>query len=111
MVALAEMTKPKTDEPERRCIATGESAPKAGLIRFVVGPDGGIVPDLGERLPGRGIWVGADRDALQKAVDRKLFARAAKAGRNPGFSAASVLSTPISNSFADLTGVQVPRSL
>jgi len=66
------------DEPERRCIATGEAGPKSGLIRFVVGPDGQIVPDLLEKLPGRGIWVAADRDALARAVTRRLFARAAK---------------------------------
>ncbi|AZB69877.1 DUF448 domain-containing protein [Cereibacter sphaeroides] len=41
------------DEPERRCIATGEVTPKAGLIRFVVGPDDAAVPDLLGKLPGR----------------------------------------------------------
>ncbi|HDR28406.1 RNA-binding protein [Rhodovulum sp.] len=65
-------------EPERRCIATGEVQPKAGLIRFVVGPDDQIVPDLAAKLPGRGIWVAADRDALELAVRKRLFARAAK---------------------------------
>ena len=67
-----------SDEPERRCIATGESQPKSGLIRFVVGPDETIVPDLLEKLPGRGIWVAADRDALKKAVEKNLFSRGAK---------------------------------
>jgi len=65
--------------PERKCIATGEVHPVASLVRFVVGPDGEIVPDILGKLPGRGIWVSADRDALDKAVARKLFARAAKA--------------------------------
>jgi hypothetical protein len=65
--------------PERRCLATGESRPIHGLIRFVVGPDGTLAPDLAERLPGRGMWVSADRAALAKAVARNLFARAAKA--------------------------------
>ena len=66
-------------EPERRCIATGETGPKAGLIRFVVGPDDRIVPDLAGKLPGRGIWVSAERGALEKASSKGLFARAAKA--------------------------------
>ncbi|MEL7114345.1 MAG: RNA-binding protein [Pseudomonadota bacterium] len=70
-------TKDRT-EPERRCIATGDSQPKAGLIRFVVGPDSTIVPDVMGKLPGRGIWVAADRAALEKAVGKKLFARAAR---------------------------------
>lgn len=66
------------EDPERRCIATGETHPKRGLIRFVVGPDGSVVPDLMGKLPGRGIWVAAERAALEKAVSRKLFSRAAK---------------------------------
>jgi len=49
------------------------------MIRFVVGPDGAIVPDLAGKLPGRGIWVGADRAALERAVAKRLFARAARA--------------------------------
>ncbi|MGR3549459.1 RNA-binding protein [Pseudooceanicola sp.] len=71
--------KDRSDGPERKCIATGEVQPKNGLIRFVVGPESQIVPDVLEKLPGRGIWVSADREALDKAVAKKLFARAAKA--------------------------------
>lgn len=66
------------DGPERRCIATGEVQPASGLIRFVVSPDGLLVPDLGEKLPGRGIWVSSDRSALELAVKKKLFTRAAR---------------------------------
>ena len=66
------------NEPERRCIVTRESGPKAGLIRFVAAPDDEIVPDLAERLPGRGIWVSADAAALAKAAGKGHFARAAK---------------------------------
>lgn len=81
MTEVATMTKPerpKASEPERRCIATGEVQPKHGLLRFVVGPDTQIVPDYAERLPGRGIWVSSTRDAVGQAMDKKLFARAAK---------------------------------
>ena len=62
----------------RRCIASGESRPREALLRFVVGPNGALVPDLGESLPGRGLWVSAERAALAKACDRGLFARAAR---------------------------------
>ncbi|WP_116132907.1 RNA-binding protein [Tropicimonas sp. IMCC34043] len=65
-------------EAERRCIATGRVLGKADLIRFVVGPDNSVVPDLAEKLPGRGIWVSADRQALELAVRKRLFARSAK---------------------------------
>lgn len=64
--------------PERRCIATGEVRPKSGLIRFVANPDGRILSDLAGKLPGRGIWVAADRMALETAVRKRLFARGAK---------------------------------
>ncbi|TCS65244.1 RNA-binding protein [Primorskyibacter sedentarius] len=70
--------KDREDGPERKCIATGEVQPAAGLIRFVVGPENQIVPDILGRLPGRGIWVKADRAAIEKAAAKGLFARAAK---------------------------------
>ena len=63
---------------ERRCIATGKSGPKDPLIRFVIAPDGSVVADLAEKLPGRGLWLGASRDTVTLAVKRKLFARAAR---------------------------------
>ena len=66
------------DEPERRCIVTGDVQPKAGLIRFVVSPEGVIFPDLAGKLPGRGIWVTADRAAIETAAKKGLFARAAR---------------------------------
>lgn len=70
--------KDRQDGPERKCIATGEVQPKHGLIRFVIGPEGQIAPDIAEKLPGRGIWVSADRAALDKAAQKRLFSRAAK---------------------------------
>jgi uncharacterized protein len=66
------------DDPERKCIATGESQPKAGLIRFCLGPEDMVVPDILARLPGRGFYVSADRAAIDKAVKKGLFARAAR---------------------------------
>lgn len=66
------------DDPERKCIATGESQPKAGLIRFCLGPDGQVVPDILGKLPGRGFYVAADRAAIDRAVKKNLFTRAAR---------------------------------
>lgn len=68
-----------TETPERRCIVTQDVGPKAGLVRFVLGPDGMIYPDLAEKLPGRGIWVTSERAVIDKAAAKGLFARAAKA--------------------------------
>jgi predicted RNA-binding protein YlxR (DUF448 family)/ribosomal protein L30E len=70
-----------TDEgrvAERRCIVSGESAPQSGLVRFVVGPGDVIVPDLRHKLPGRGLWVSARRDAVEAACARNAFSRAAR---------------------------------
>ena len=72
-------SKDRPDGPERKCIATGEVQPKHGLIRFVVGPDAQVVPDILGKLPGRGIYIAADRAAIDLAVKKKLFSRAAKA--------------------------------
>ena len=66
------------EDPERKCIVTGESQPKAGLIRFCLSPEGMMVPDVLSRLPGRGLYVTASREALDKAIAKGLFARAAK---------------------------------
>ena len=66
------------DDPERKCIVSGESQPKAGLVRFCIGPDNMVVPDILGRLPGRGIYVAADRAAITKAATKGLFSRAAR---------------------------------
>jgi predicted RNA-binding protein YlxR (DUF448 family) len=63
---------------ERFCAATGAVKPVAEMIRFVVSPDGAAVPDLKRRLPGRGIWITATRQALGTAVARKVFSRSFK---------------------------------
>jgi len=52
---------------------------EARLVRFVAGPQGQVTPDLARKLPGRGIWVAATRDAVETAAKKGLFARAAKA--------------------------------
>lgn len=66
------------DGPERKCIVSGESQPKAGLVRFCVGPEGQVVPDVLGKLPGRGFYVAADRALIDKAGKKGLFARAAR---------------------------------
>jgi len=68
---------------QRTCIATGEQGAPERMVRFVVGPEGDIVPDLARRLPGRGMWVRAERSAVERAVAKNLFARAARASVRP----------------------------
>ncbi len=70
--------KTRTDGPERKCLATGETEPKSGLIRFVLGPDNQVFADVMGKLPGRGCYVSSTRAALDQAVKKKLFARGFK---------------------------------
>ncbi|MBE9607500.1 RNA-binding protein [Acetobacteraceae bacterium H6797] len=69
---------PPEKGPMRRCIVTRESAPKEMMLRFVLGPNRELVPDLAARLPGRGMWLSARRDVLERAVSRGAFAKAAR---------------------------------
>jgi predicted RNA-binding protein YlxR (DUF448 family) len=62
---------------ERLCIASREVLPESRLVRFVVAPDGALTPDLAAKLPGRGIWVEARREAVEKAAKKGLFAKSA----------------------------------
>jgi hypothetical protein len=59
----------------RLCLAAREVKPVEEMIRYVVAPDGRIVPDLERKLPGRGAWVTATKAALEAAIREKAFAR------------------------------------
>lgn len=61
----------------RRCIVSGETLPEGRLIRFAVDPEGQAVPDVEAKLPGRGMWVRADRKSVEQAAAKGLFSRAA----------------------------------
>lgn len=63
---------------QRRCLVTGKIGDKSILIRFVGGPDGALVVDLAQKLGGRGIWVVAEREAIEKAISKNMFARGLK---------------------------------
>ena len=64
--------------PERRCLVTREVKERDRMVRFVLDPAGQVVPDVDGRLPGRGMWLSADRNVLNRAVAANLFARAAR---------------------------------
>jgi predicted RNA-binding protein YlxR (DUF448 family) len=82
MAAAMTVDPPVDAGPIRTCIVTGETGAPERMIRFVVGPDGDVVPDLARRLPGRGMWVMAERSAVEQAVAKKAFSRAARAAVN-----------------------------
>ena len=64
---------------QRRDLVSGAVQDEDRLIRFVAGPDGAVVPDLARKLPGRGLWVAADRKSVQTAAAKGGFSRSAKA--------------------------------
>lgn len=68
--------------PVRTCLVTGAEKKPERMLRFVVGPEGEVAPDLARCLPGRGMWVTAERSAVERAVARKLFSKAARAPVN-----------------------------
>ena len=67
------------DGSERTCIVTGaKSAPEA-MLRFALGPDGAVVPDIRRKLPGRGVWTQLSFDAVSRAAAKQAFSRAFRA--------------------------------
>lgn len=68
----------KAQDGERRCIVTGNPVPREMLIRFVIGPDNILYPDIKGNLPGRGMWVTAERSKLEEAIKRQRFYKSAE---------------------------------
>jgi predicted RNA-binding protein YlxR (DUF448 family) len=73
----------RNDAPLRRCIVSGDTLPREMLIRFVVGPDDIVVPDLAGRLPGRGMWLAGRHDIVAQACAKGAFRRAARRAVTP----------------------------
>ena len=90
---------------ERRCIVTRQALEKDRLIRFVLGPDNEIVPDLTESLPGRGYWVSADRKVLAEAVKRNAFAKAMRAPVKPAADLVERVTGLVNRQVVDLLGL------
>jgi hypothetical protein len=83
MLALADPeldNGPRTEKSAtmRMCAVSREVRPIDELIRFVVAPSGEVVADLKRKLPGRGLWISASRQAVAEAVRRHQFGRGFK---------------------------------
>ena len=48
------------------------------MVRFVLDPEGRVIPDVACRLPGRGVWLTAARPHLERALKKKLFSKGFK---------------------------------
>src|SRR5262249_14490973 len=84
MLAHPQKTPTETDHGpsaaggERFCALTRTAKPVDEMVRFVVGPAGEVVPDIKRKLPGRGVWISATREAIEEAVGKRVFARGFK---------------------------------
>jgi predicted RNA-binding protein YlxR (DUF448 family) len=91
--------------PLRRCIVTRARQSPETMIRFVLGPDRHIVPDLRANLPGRGLWLSARRDVLETALARKAFARAARAEVLIPVDFAAIIETALTRRVIEVLGL------
>ena len=69
---------PRESGNTRRCLVSRETLPRERMVRFAVGPDREIVPDIAGRLPGRGLWLQSRRDIVERAAATDAFAKAAR---------------------------------
>jgi uncharacterized protein len=89
--------------PTRRCAASGERHPASRMIRFALSPDGIVTPDLSQVLPGRGVWVGAERAAIGKAI-KGGFAKGFKSVVKAPADLADQLDAMLARRIVDLLG-------
>ena len=94
-----------TIDRERRDLVTHQAMDESRLIRFVAGPDGMVAPDLGRKLPGRGMWVEASRASIDAAVKKNLFSRSAKAPLKPTADLADTVETLLFRRCLDQLGL------
>lgn len=69
---------PKTVVGTRTCFVCKTVAPRAQMLRFVGQPGQIVQFDAREVFPGRGMWLHANCECLQKAIEKHLFFKAAK---------------------------------
>lgn len=91
--------------PMRRCIVTRATRPQAELLRFVVGPEDWVVFDVDGRLPGRGLWLSAERDVVHTACAKGFFAKAARAKVNVPADLAGKVEQALMRRCIDLIGL------
>src|ERR1700728_342888 len=46
------------------------------MLRFALGPDGALVPDIRRKLPGRGVWTELSFGTVSRAAAKQAFSRA-----------------------------------
>ena len=69
---------PKTVVGTKTCFVCKTIAPRTEMLRFVGRRGQTIQFDSKEVLPGRGMWLHADKSCLEKAIEKRIFYKAAK---------------------------------
>ena len=61
--------------PLRTCVVTNEKLPKKELLRIVRTPEGEVIPDISGKANGRGAYIKASLEVLEKAKKNKALSR------------------------------------
>ncbi|MCP4934926.1 MAG: DUF448 domain-containing protein [bacterium] len=95
----------KKDKPSplRQCALTREKLPADELLRFSLSPQKIVTPDLRCKLPGRGLWLKADRSILVEAIKKNSFAR--------GFREKALVSNDLVDMIEKLTRIDALHTL
>ena len=109
---IADARAPRTAEPERRCILSGEHDRRAALVRLAVSPDGLVLPDAHAKAPGRGAWIGVTRAELETAMAKgKLKGALARAFKGAPLTIPpnlpDLLEDALRRAFADRLGLEM----
>ncbi len=94
-----------SDASVRQCAVTRERLGKEALVRFALSPDGVVTPDIAEKLPGRGVWVKAERGVIDTALKKGAFARAFKTQVTVPPDLANMVEQLLLNRFIGLLGM------
>lgn len=89
--------------PQRQCALTKTRQPIDQLMRFVLSPDHVVTPDLRCKLPGRGLWLSADRTTIEQALKKNLFER--------GFRKKIVVNDDLADNICELARMDALASL
>jgi uncharacterized protein len=65
--------------PERTCIVSGLKGSPAAMLRFALSGEGAVVPDIRQKLPGRGVWTRLSRAVVAQASAKQAFSRGFRA--------------------------------
>ena len=70
--------------PERTCVVSGLKGSPETMLRFALSGEGAVVPDIRQKLPGRGVWTRLSRAVVRQAAAKQAFSRGFRASVRAG---------------------------